>query len=160
MSGIFYRGQVFLSTFRYFLGVKFFGSPVPPVGLRVEYPPGSVCQWIYVYKSWHISRPYVRVSDPRAPGIMDRLKLRFFWKRVYEQGLSVLNSESAQLLLYMSRIINIDSLAYTPLQKSRQLQKSFFFFGAVIGTGSLLCQFLNHTKIDILIFRITIIKRN
>ena len=29
------------------------------------------------------SRPYVRVSDPGAPEKMERLKLRFFWKRVY-----------------------------------------------------------------------------
>ena len=29
------------------------------------------------------SRPYVRVSDPGAPGKMDRFMLRFFWKRLY-----------------------------------------------------------------------------
>ena len=29
------------------------------------------------------SKPYVRVSDPGAPGKMDRLNLRFFWRRVY-----------------------------------------------------------------------------
>ena len=29
-----------------------------------------------------LSRPYVRVSDPGAPGEIDRLRLRFFWKGV------------------------------------------------------------------------------
>ena len=37
----------------------------------------SVYQWIFCYKT------YVRVSDPGASGKMDRLKLRFFSKRVY-----------------------------------------------------------------------------
>ena len=30
--------------------------------------------------------PYVRVSDPGAPGKMDRLMMRFFWKRVYKKN--------------------------------------------------------------------------
>ena len=29
------------------------------------------------------SRPYVKVIDPGAPGKMDRLNLRFFWRRMY-----------------------------------------------------------------------------
>ncbi len=38
---------------------------------------------VYASETGVIYRPYVRVSDPGAPGKMDRLMLRFFWKRVY-----------------------------------------------------------------------------
>ncbi len=45
----------------------------------------SVCQWNWSYLT-KSSRHCDRVSDPGAPGKMDRLKLRFFWWTVYICG--------------------------------------------------------------------------
>ena len=56
---------------QHFLKCLSFGEECMPVKLE-----------LYTILALLIKTLYVRVSDPGAPGKMDRLMLRFFWKRV------------------------------------------------------------------------------
>ncbi len=65
--------------------------------------------WRRLYAKYYqekSSRPYVKVSDPGAPGKMDRLNLSFFRRRVYLSTIDYKHKTDNSNLLTIMRILS------------------------------------------------------